>query len=301
MTDAVMTETASDAPEMASNEVGEVETQTGGTPAPSKRYKVKVDDTEEEVDEAELLSGYQKSKASAKRFEEAAQLRKEIEEFVGQIKQDPKALLKRLGHNVDSPDELIQALYGKSAKDYAEELLMRELEESLLSPEEKELRSLRADKEARQREEESRAEQQKQARVEAMRVQAAEEIQSEVIQAIQESGMQATPRLVYQIASQLLEELDNAEEGDNFVKPDARKALGKAKARSRNEMMELLESVQDDDALLEMLPKSLIERVRKAELKKMGRIKTVDTRATQGNSAPKPNKKRLMSIDDLLS
>jgi len=46
-----------------------------------------------EVSENELLSGYQRAKAAQKRFDEAAKMRKQNEQFINLLKKDPVKVL----------------------------------------------------------------------------------------------------------------------------------------------------------------------------------------------------------------
>lgn len=114
----------------AGNDTPEVEGNPDGTEALQaaiKKYKVKVDGEDLDVDEEELLRGYQLSKASQKRMSEAAQLRQQAEELVKLAKTDPRKLLTHpsIGHDL---------------KAFAEQILAEHLEEALMDPKDKELR-----------------------------------------------------------------------------------------------------------------------------------------------------------------
>lgn len=68
-----------------------------------KKRKIKIDDEEIEVDDAELERGYQKARAANKRFEEAAKLRKEAEakeqrvsQFLEALEADPAAIVTKI-------------------------------------------------------------------------------------------------------------------------------------------------------------------------------------------------------------
>lgn len=67
----------------ALNEDDEESTET---PAPRK-VRVKINDVEEEVDEADLIAKYQKETAAERRFQEAAAMRKEAEDAIQQREQ----------------------------------------------------------------------------------------------------------------------------------------------------------------------------------------------------------------------
>lgn len=94
-----------------------------------RKYKVKVNGEEIEVDEDELTRGYQIRKASDKAFQEAAEMRKKADAFFNALKDDNK-----LG-------EILQAL-GKDPRAMAENYLAQVLEYEMLSPEQKRIKEL---------------------------------------------------------------------------------------------------------------------------------------------------------------
>ena len=125
---------------------GQTETPTESemSPTEKKMYKLMVDGAEEEVDEDTLIKHAQKYKAADKKFNESAQLRKQSEQLLTMLKENPFAVLTQLGLD---PTEI------------AKEHLTRELQNMRMSPEERELAELRAERDARlkaSREEEER-------------------------------------------------------------------------------------------------------------------------------------------------
>ena len=98
---------AADVNEPVTTETATEVVEEPASPAPPespRRYTVKVDGEELEVEEPELLKGYSRGSASAKRFQEAARLRKEVEGILESLK-DPYRLpevLQQLG--VDPSD-----------------------------------------------------------------------------------------------------------------------------------------------------------------------------------------------------
>ncbi len=101
-----------------------------------RKYKVKVDGEELEVDEDELKRGYSHQKAANKLFQDAKIARKQSEEFIMMMK-DPKKFFEtaqKLGHD---PREL------------AEKYLASQLEDELMDPKDKEIKTLKQEKEER--------------------------------------------------------------------------------------------------------------------------------------------------------
>lgn len=113
----------------------------GETPAQTQArlFKVKVDGQEREVSESDLIRDYQLREASQSRMTEAQKLRSQAEEALKLIKGDTKEALRRLG--ID-PYE------------FAQRIAAEQIEDEMLSPEQKEMRDTKAQLAKFQREKE---------------------------------------------------------------------------------------------------------------------------------------------------
>lgn len=97
-------------------------------PPPSKKWKLKDGALEKEVSsEDELVSLARLGLASNRRFQEAAKTRKEYEQMLETLKNAPRDVLEK--HGVD-------------ARKFAEELLIEQLQEEMLTPEQKKARDM---------------------------------------------------------------------------------------------------------------------------------------------------------------
>lgn len=134
-------------------------TQQPQPPAP-RTLRLKADGREEELPEEEILRLASLGRAGQRRLQEAAQTRKQYEQAVAALKDPSKftSAVKTLGHD---PATLLY------------QLLEAQAEEDSLSPEQRELRALKAEKQALEAEKTKRAEAEKQA-AEAQAVQQAE-------------------------------------------------------------------------------------------------------------------------------
>lgn len=205
-TDSISTDQA---PETAAPEAAEVVAQESEAPAPEAPVKakprVRLGGQEVEVDEAvaEMKKG-----ADAK-YQEAAQLRKEAQ-----------AQLDALKFAKENPREFFK-ITGVDAKAFAEQLLLEELEESLLSDEQKELKRYRnAEKEsAKQREaSESHA---KAAAQEREYNEAAEQIENEILGVLKEQGIDSpNARQIARVADIMIASLE-AQDGKRMHAKDA--------------------------------------------------------------------------------
>lgn len=295
--------------EVSSDEGSESQESTEGeeqpSQAPKKKYKVKIDDQEQEVDEDEIVKGYQLAKASSKRFQEASDLRKEIGDFVNSVKQNPMELLKRL--NI-TPADLVK----KSGMDHreflkaygdpyeiAEQLLMEKIEEASLTPEQKRLRELEAKEAAWKSKEEKelkeRAEKEENEKLTRMEQEYVAQLEESMVQVIQSSGIKPTPKLIAQIAY----ELDLMTRGDddmNISTQMVKKAMDAALGRGKNSLVDILSSLEDEQ-LLDNMPPELIKKLNNAMLKKYGRQPAAPKEESRQSPA-QPNKKKGIKLSD---
>lgn len=110
----------------------------------SRKYKVKIDGQEQDVDEDELVQNYQLRKVSDQKLQEGVKARKQAEALLHLLKTDPKRVLTdpRIGIDV---------------KKFAEDIIYQTLEDEMMSPEQRELREYKKkvqEYEARQQQEE---------------------------------------------------------------------------------------------------------------------------------------------------
>src|SRR5512138_624677 len=132
---------------------GQPETQKKEETPAQKKYRLKVDGEEIEVDETELTRGYSRAKAANKKFEEAASMRKDMQSLLTQLKNDPLSVLTNPALGVDF-------------KRIAEDFLIEQLRQEQMTPEQRAI----ADKD-RQLEQFKRTEEMRQKQAETAAVQ----------------------------------------------------------------------------------------------------------------------------------
>lgn len=188
------TSTPAAAPEAAQPEAKAPETQTEsteqkGAPAPAseeqkaaerKRYKVKIEGNEQEVDEDELVAGYQSRKASQRAWQEAAQVRKQITETFRKIKVNPIEGLQEL---LKHPE------LGIDLRQVAKDMLVSEIEREQMTPEQRELADTRKELEAYRREKEEAERARVDEETAALRRDYAAKVEQEIVDAITPSGL----------------------------------------------------------------------------------------------------------------
>lgn len=214
-----------------------------------KTWRVKIDGEEQDVSEEELLKGYQSTKSAQQKFNEAAHMRKQAEEFIKLAKSDPRKLLTHPGIGVD-----LQA--------FANAILSEQLEEQLLSPEEKELRDTKRKlaeyEEAKRIQEEAR----QQEELDKYTQMYEQEYTEKIIGALETSGLPKTEYTVKKIAEKML---IAAERGLDVEPADV---IQFVKADYMNDIKMLFGSA-NEDILLSMLGDDVTKKVVKGHLKKV--------------------------------
>jgi len=265
------------------------------TEVPSRKYKVKIDNEESEVDEAELIKGYQLSKASHQRMQQAAELQKELESFVHEIKANPLMLLDKLGVSVQdlvkqsglSHKEILKT-YGDDIYDIAAGLLQEQIEDAMLSPEAKKARDydkLMAEKQAEK--DHVNAEANKKANQAAM-LKAEQDVQLEIVQALKEGGLKPTRELIAQVAYEMAMQIDS---GNN---PTAHEILKTTSARDKNKMMAFIKALPQE-VLEEIMPPEYIENLNKQRVEKL----QGGLRKPEGEKKPSKEKRQYKSLKEL--
>lgn len=152
-----------------------------------RKYKVKVDGEELDVDENELIRGYSHQRAANKILQQGAAARKQAEEFISMMRDPEKfwEVAKKIGHD---------------PRKQAEEYLARQLEDELLDPRDRKLKETEA--KLRQMEDMDRA--QKEAmearRNEVLKEKYAKDYSDQFVAALQETGLPATKPMVAEMA-----------------------------------------------------------------------------------------------------
>lgn len=242
----------------------------------SRKLKAIVDGAEIEADEVSALRAFQKEKASEKRFQEAAkekqeaaQMRKQVDEFISnfqpylesiaKLKEDPWAVHKVAGIDYES-----------MAYEYAVQRALKEQEEANLDPTQKELKTLKQELEALRKEREAEAKAKEKQKEEALNLQrrqaemeAAQSLDGEIFEAISELKIKPSERLVARMAEEMLNHLDAT--GKTLPAKEALK-------RVRSEVSKF-----SSDELMSLLPEDLIDALANARSsKKVGKQLTTN-------------------------
>lgn len=260
-----------------SSESVEIQQQPAEVDYKSTKHRVKIDGNELEIPYEELLSGYQLNKSSKTRFDEAAKMRKGVEDFVSRLKEGDFSVLEDF-----VPKENIRNWAEKELTEYVQWEELPEYEKKRIIAEQE------RDKYKRQ------IETREQKELEEQRIhvenQASEEIDNEISEAIEilrkSSGFEVpvTAELVQDIARLMLSQL---QEGND--KPSAHEATKKIWDRYRKKFGTYVSSLSSAD-LRGILTPSQLKALRNEELENA--MSSMPTNIRQIKSEEKPRKQR---------
>jgi len=214
-----------------------------------RKYKVKVEGQELEVDEKELLRGYSHQKAASKALNEGKALRKQAEEFVAMLKDKDKLkdVLVKLGHD---PRRL------------SEEILSAHLEDELMDPKDKQLRDITSKLKHLEDMDKRQKEAVQTQRLEEMKTRFMKEYETDFVQALQESKLPPTKPMVAEMARYISRAAKigfkmSAQEAAKLVAEDVRSAH------------ERLIGDSDGETLLKLLGDEVANKIRKVDTSRL--------------------------------
>lgn len=211
--------------------------------AEAKKYKVKVDGQDLEVDEHELIRGYGHQKAANKLLQEGKLARKQAEEFINMMK-DPETFFevaKKLGHD---------------PRTLAEKKLAAELEYELMDPRDRELKEVRQRLAAREAEDAKVKAEQESKMHEALKAKYSKDYSDQFVAALKETGLPPTKVTVADMARYVSRAAQigfkmSASEAAQLVKEDIQQKTQRLFAEA------------DGDVLINLLGEQVANKVRK--------------------------------------
>lgn len=147
------------------------------TAAEVRKMKIKFDGQESEMTEAEVIALAQQGKSSQKRFQEAAQTKKEAQELTTYLKENPREALKKLGIDV---------------RQFSEEYLMEMITEQSMSPEQKSQREMESKLRAYEKADKDAKDKKDKEEHAALDAKYTQEFEQTFITALSESGLPKT-------------------------------------------------------------------------------------------------------------
>jgi hypothetical protein len=243
-----------------------------------KKYKLKIDGSEEEVSEDELIKRAQLNSAAQKRMQEAAQIRKEAVQLIQMLKENPESVLSDPSIGVD----VIK---------FAQNILSRQLEEEQKSPEvrekerlEKEVQKYR--EELKKKEETAQKEALERRMLEQERV-----LETEIQDAFEEIKLPKKPAYLKKMSEIMLSFLDRNQE------ISAKDALKLAQKEVLSDLRELIDASPDENLEI-LLGKNTLSRVKKMYAPKVKKVvpptaSSIQSSGKQSDGANKSNEKKV--------
>ena len=243
----------------AAGDNGQEQVQADPTPAQVanlKKYKIKVDGNEEEVeldlnDEQTLVRHLQMSKAASKRMNEAAITKKQAEQFINALKTDPVRILTdpRVMGN-----EKFQAI--------AEEFLSKKLQEQFLSPEERKRIEMEDKLRKYEESEKKQKEEAEQAQIAQLEEHYAQQYQKTIITALQSTNLPKNAFTVKRMAELMQKNIQHGLE----LEPQHLAQL--VKEDYQRELVGLIGG-SDADQIIAMFGEDVANKIRKHDLAKL--------------------------------
>lgn len=218
-----------------------------------KKLKLKVDgqEIEEEIDwndDAKLQKMLQKAYAADGRMQEAAKLKKQVEDLYNFINENPEEALRQLGKD---PEKL------------AESIIERKLKELEMSPEEKEKQELQKRIEKYEKEIKEREEREKQLYFETQRKEYATQLDQKITSALEQN--KDLPKSSY-VVKRIADALYKYTKAGIPVEVD--QLVPAVKTQIKKEISEMFQAMPDE-AFESSLGKENLERLKRMRMAKM--------------------------------
>ncbi len=287
-----MTDVAATALAVAGTSPNEQPSQGIVAPSPSQKIKAKIDGIEQEVDIDELTRDYQKYKSSDKRFQEAAQLRKEaneerklVNDLLSRAEQGDLGWLKGL-----VPKEKLNK--------WAEQELLQHIDWE--QKPEVERRAILAERRAQELEDRINKDKQssEQRQAQELEQQAYVAVEKDMVEAIKGLGYdyKITPRFVRRVAEQVYASLEASDDPQAQPIP-ASVASKHAFEGMKSDASELL-SILSPQEIMKMLPQKVRDALRKHDVDQVMSQMPMGIRQSQDKGERKSGKAKKMSTDD---
>lgn len=225
----------------------------GLTKAQKEKFKLKVDgeEFEDEIDlndKEELKRRFQLAHAAKKRISEANDAKKKAFDLAKKFE--------------TSEDDFLSKLPPDKARALAEKFLLAQIQDEMLSPEEKEFRDLRKYKESSESEKAAMKKRSEDEAAQKMENEYAQNFQDTIITALSKSGLPKSPDLVKRFAGVMKKNLELGLE----LTPD------ELVSEVKSEVTSLLKSIigdADGDQLIKIFGDDVAKKIRKFDVKSL--------------------------------
>lgn len=275
---------AAEEAELSAEETAEVEAELKAKadkkpPVSSKRkYSPKVNGRQMDVefdpnDDVEMLKYLQKAMAADEKFQEAAALRKNVEQLVAELKSNPRGVL--------SHPEL-----GIDIKKFAEDILNEEIQELQKSPEQKQLEALQKQLGEEKTQREKLEESKRNAEMSRLEEQAFKQFDDDITSALEKHPtLPKSPYVIKRIADTLIEAI-----GLGYKDATVHDIMPIVEQQISGEIQKMFETMPEE-LMEQLIGKNNLGRLRKSRLSKMKKVETAQQVKSTGKSSKDAEKK----------
>lgn len=213
------------------------------------KFKVKAAGKELEVTQDELIKAYQKSVGAEERMQKAAEVEKQAAAILRLAKENPKQFLSH-------------PAIGADIKAFVQQVINEQLEDELLTPEQKEAKQMKAELERLRSEQQELKRMEEEARLEQLTQHYQEELSNQIVTALEGSNLPRNEQTVSRIAQYMQIAIENGLE--NVTAADVVPYV----KRDYEQAIKSLLGTADETALLSLLGDDLTSKAVKAHLNK---------------------------------
>jgi hypothetical protein len=252
-----------------------------------RRWKLKTDGVEEELDEAEVIRRAQRAGSADKRYEDAARMRQQAEGLVRAIQDDPVDLALR----VHGPEKI---------REMFEKYLVAQIQREQMSPAEREALELKEKLKTYQQQEEERQTKVEQERVDGLKQEFQGKFRTKITEAISTHGLPDDQESVSRAAFYMQQLLRAGHQADNLPMAEVADRVRQDYARIAKAALAKL----DGKSLLGFLGDDIADKFRQADLERVKSGlpnvpgKPVETPISKGEGQPRQPQKYI-SMDEL--
>lgn len=263
---------------------GAIEAQKAAIQNLKRMYKLKVDGEESEVefdpgDEQSVIRELQMSRAAKKRMAEASEIKKQLAHVKQALEGDPLQLLKRLG---------------PQGREIAEKYLLEQIQDEMLSPQERESKQMKAELEKLKREHAEREAHEKKTLAQQTEYRYAQEVQKTILEAAKKTGLPPSPEIIKDMARLMKISLEYGIE----LTPDQ---IAHEVKKQRQVSTQALAKDATVEQLLELIGKDNLDKIRKYDIQALQQKQTEvfkNPPPPKREQASKPKGNRPISIDE---
>lgn len=245
-----------------------------------KSKKVEIDVSNDD----EVKKYLQKALAADEKFQEAAMTRKQAEQLVNMLQNDPLKVLRNpaLGLNV---------------KELAEKILLQDLEEQQKSPEQKQLEEMQQKLREFEEEKKRLEDEKRQEALARMQAEQQKTTEESMIKALEATNIPATPFSVRRVADIMINAIEAGWEDVSIEK-----IMPYAEEMITRDYQEMVRRNSDPDKLEKLIGKDILDGYRKSKISKVKKTpQTPAQMADAGSSQPKVEEKpkKKLNYDDI--